>query len=85
MPPAAPRGFWGAHEGSGVPRVSLSPGSYSLSVRDLDESQGETVKHYKIRNLDSGGFYISPRNPFGSLRELVQHYTREGWDKGIMG
>ncbi|XP_062365297.1 tyrosine-protein kinase Lck isoform X2 [Cinclus cinclus] len=53
-----------------------SKGSYSLSVRDLDESQGETVKHYKIRNLDSGGFYISPRSPFGSLRELVQHYTR---------
>ncbi|NWR98510.1 LCK kinase, partial [Motacilla alba] len=53
-----------------------SKGSYSLSVRDLDESQGETVKHYKIRNLDNGGFYISPRTPFGSLRELVQHYTR---------
>lgn len=60
--------------------MSLSPGSYSLSVRDLDESQGETVKHYKIRNLDSGGFYISPRAPFGSLRELVQHYTRAGWE-----
>ncbi|XP_057896264.1 tyrosine-protein kinase Lck isoform X4 [Melospiza georgiana] len=53
-----------------------SKGSYSLSVRDLDESQGETVKHYKIRNLDNGGFYISPRAPFSSLRELVQHYTR---------
>ncbi|KFP72241.1 Proto-oncogene tyrosine-protein kinase LCK, partial [Acanthisitta chloris] len=51
-------------------------GSYSLSVRDLDETQGETVKHYKIRNLDNGGFYISPRVPFGSLRELVQHYMR---------
>ncbi|NWS16223.1 LCK kinase, partial [Pachyramphus minor] len=38
-----------------------SKGSYSLSVRDLDETQGETVKHYKIRNMDDGGFYISPR------------------------
>ncbi|XP_027762495.1 tyrosine-protein kinase Lck [Empidonax traillii] len=53
-----------------------SKGSYSLSVRDLDEAQGETVKHYKIRNMDNGGFYISPRIAFGSLRELVQHYTR---------
>ncbi|NWQ60748.1 LCK kinase, partial [Neopipo cinnamomea] len=53
-----------------------SKGSYSLSVRDLDETQGETVKHYKIRNMDNGGFYISPRIAFGSLRELVQHYTR---------
>ncbi|NXU43190.1 LCK kinase, partial [Drymodes brunneopygia] len=62
--------------------VAVPPGSYSLSVRDLDESQGETVKHYKIRNLDSGGFYISPRVPFGSLRELVQHYTTptQLWD-----
>ncbi|NXO22999.1 LCK kinase, partial [Cisticola juncidis] len=40
-----------------------SKGSYSLSVRDLDESQGETVKHYKIRNLDSGGDGLHPLLP----------------------
>ncbi|NWR56896.1 HCK kinase, partial [Bucorvus abyssinicus] len=51
-------------------------GCYSLSVRDRDgdNGQGGTVKHYKIRTLDSGGFYISPRNNFGTLQELVQHY-----------
>ncbi|KAI1231199.1 hypothetical protein IHE44_0008136 [Lamprotornis superbus] len=73
-------GLWGGTAGLWGPT-----GSYSLSVRDLDESQGETVKHYKIRNLDSGGFYISPRSPFGSLRELVQHYTRAGWEWGGNG
>uniref|UniRef100_H9GEL5 Tyrosine-protein kinase n=1 Tax=Anolis carolinensis TaxID=28377 RepID=H9GEL5_ANOCA len=49
--------------------------SYSLSVRDFDNiSKVDIVKHYKIRTLDSGGFYISPRNTFNSLQELVAHY-----------
>lgn len=49
-------------------------GCYSLSVRDGDDAQGGTVKHYKIRTLDSGGFYISPRSSFDTLQELVEHY-----------
>ncbi|XP_008491050.1 tyrosine-protein kinase Lck [Calypte anna] len=53
-----------------------SKGSYSLSVRDFDQNQGETVKHYKIRNMDRGGYYISPRVTFSSLHELVEYYTR---------
>lgn len=52
-------------------------GSFSLSVRDFDQNQGEVVKHYKIRNLDKGGFYISPRITFPGLQELVRHYTSE--------
>lgn len=52
-------------------------GSYSLSVRDYDPQHGDTVKHYKIRTLDSGGFYISPRSTFSSLQELVVHYKSE--------
>lgn len=53
-------------------------GSYSLSVRDLDPQVGDTVKHYKIRTLDNGGFYISPRITFGTLQELVSHYKKQG-------
>uniref|UniRef100_A0A674CKT1 Tyrosine-protein kinase n=1 Tax=Salmo trutta TaxID=8032 RepID=A0A674CKT1_SALTR len=49
-------------------------GSYSLSVRDSDSQSGDTVKHYKIRTLDNGGFYISPRITFTTLQELVSHY-----------
>ncbi|XP_018089463.1 HCK proto-oncogene, Src family tyrosine kinase L homeolog isoform X2 [Xenopus laevis] len=45
-------------------------GCFSLSVRD----SGDTVKHYKIRTLDDGGFFISTRIPFPSLPELVRHY-----------
>lgn len=53
------------------------PGSYSLSVRDYDPQHRDTVKHYKIRTLDSGGFYISPRSTFNTLQELVAHYKSE--------
>ncbi|KAF6094770.1 hypothetical protein HJG60_011867 [Phyllostomus discolor] len=38
-------------------------GSFSLSVRDFEQNQGEVVKYYKIRNLDKGGFYIPPSAP----------------------
>lgn len=48
-----------------------------MSVRDGDGLQGGSVKHYKIRTLDSGGFYISPRSSFNTLQELVEHYKGE--------
>ncbi|XP_018422046.1 PREDICTED: tyrosine-protein kinase Lck isoform X3 [Nanorana parkeri] len=66
----------GNQQGSFLIRESeTNPGSYSLSVRDLDQNHGEVVKHYKIRNMDDGGFYISPRITFKTIRELVQHYS----------
>ncbi|KAG8567287.1 hypothetical protein GDO81_013564 [Engystomops pustulosus] len=49
-------------------------GSYSLSVRDYNSQSGNMVKHYKIRSLDNGGFYVSPRKTFTSLQELVSYY-----------
>uniref|UniRef100_A0A672G5C8 Tyrosine-protein kinase n=1 Tax=Salarias fasciatus TaxID=181472 RepID=A0A672G5C8_SALFA len=51
-------------------------GSYSLSVKDNVSEQGDVVKHYKIRCLDKGGYYISPSNTFPSLQELVKYYCR---------
>ncbi|XP_012610441.2 tyrosine-protein kinase HCK isoform X1 [Microcebus murinus] len=51
-------------------------GSYSLSVRDYDLQQGDAVKHYKIRTLDNGGYYISPRMTFSTLQDLVAHYKK---------
>jgi len=45
---------------------------YSLSVRD-----GDTVKHYRIRQLDEGGFFIARRTTFRTLQELVEHYSRD--------
>ena len=48
------------------------PGQYSLSVRD-----GESVKHYRIRKVDTGGCYIAPRAMCSSLDDLVHHYQRD--------
>jgi len=45
---------------------------FSLSVRD-----GDTVKHYRIRQLDEGGFFIARRTTFRSLQELTDHYTSD--------
>ncbi|KAK5853028.1 hypothetical protein PBY51_006851 [Eleginops maclovinus] len=59
-----------------VRESETSKGSFSLSVRDHVPEQGDVVKHYKIRCLDKGGYYISPSNPFPTLQEMVQYYTR---------
>lgn len=45
---------------------------FSLSIRD-----GDTVKHYRIRQLDEGGFFIARRVTFLTLANLVEHYSQE--------
>uniref|UniRef100_A0A0N5AC59 Tyrosine-protein kinase n=1 Tax=Syphacia muris TaxID=451379 RepID=A0A0N5AC59_9BILA len=45
---------------------------FSLSVRD-----GDTIKHYRIRQLDQGGFYIARRKPFATLAEMIAYYAHE--------
>lgn len=55
-------------------RLLSSPGAYSLSIRDWEEAKGDNVKHYKIRKLDSGGYYITTRVQFDALQKLVKHY-----------
>ncbi|XP_077414599.1 tyrosine-protein kinase Lyn [Vanacampus margaritifer] len=51
-----------------------SKGSYSLSMRDIDIQATESVKHYKIRMLDNGGFYISPKISFPDISTMIKHY-----------
>ncbi|XP_062981592.1 tyrosine-protein kinase Blk [Elgaria multicarinata webbii] len=51
-----------------------SPDDFSLSIRD-NSSQGDVVKHYKIRSMDRGGYYICPRAVFPLLHDLVKHYS----------
>ncbi len=50
-------------------------GAYSLSIQDWDETKGDHVKHYKIRKLDNGGYYITTRAQFETLQQLVHHYS----------
>jgi len=49
-------------------------GSFSMSILDDSPDKGPNVKHYRIRKLDSGGFYITARAKFDSLKSLVDHY-----------
>ncbi|XP_052645274.1 proto-oncogene tyrosine-protein kinase Src isoform X5 [Harpia harpyja] len=59
------------------PSPSVLPaGAYCLSVSDFDNAKGLNVKHYKIRKLDSGGFYITSRTQFNSLQQLVAYYSK---------
>ncbi|XP_010287283.1 PREDICTED: tyrosine-protein kinase Lyn-like [Phaethon lepturus] len=52
-------------------------GSYSLSIRDYDPQHGDVIKHYKIRSLDNGGFYISPRITFPNINDMIKHYQKQ--------
>ncbi|XP_056289631.1 tyrosine-protein kinase yes-like [Pseudoliparis swirei] len=66
----------GNHQGTFLVRESeTTKGAFSLSIRDWDETKGDNVKHYKIRKLDSGGYYITTRAQFDTLQKLVKHYT----------
>ncbi|KAM9719601.1 tyrosine-protein kinase Lyn [Menidia menidia] len=54
-----------------------SKGSYSLSIRDVDAQGVDSVKHYRIRNLEKGGFYISPKISFTDIGSMLKHYHRK--------
>lgn len=43
---------------------------YIFTVRD-----GDTVKHYRIRQLDEGGFFIARRTTFRYTTDLKLKYT----------
>ncbi|XP_067383211.1 proto-oncogene tyrosine-protein kinase Src isoform X5 [Channa argus] len=59
-----------------VRESETTKGAYCLSVLDYDNTKGLNVKHYKIRKLDSGGFYITSRTQFSTLQQLVNHYRK---------
>ena len=50
----------------------ITSGDYSLSIRDT-----EMVRHYRIRRLDSRGFFVTPRVVFETIPELVQYYQMQ--------
>ncbi|XP_034017985.1 tyrosine-protein kinase SRK2 [Thalassophryne amazonica] len=46
-------------------------GELSLSVLDSGK-----VKHYKLKKLENGSYYVSRAKTFTTLKELVNHYSR---------
>ncbi len=45
----------------------------SVSIAVLDNGK---VKHYKIRKQDNGSYFVSRNHSFFTLKELVEHYSR---------
>lgn len=65
----------GNTQGSFMIRESeTTKGAFSLSIRDWDNVKGDHVKHYKIRKIDNGGYYITTRVQFDTVQEMVQYY-----------
>ncbi|OCT78143.1 tyrosine-protein kinase FRK [Xenopus laevis] len=68
-------------------RLLLQPGNItgSFLIRESESQKGEyaltvfdgiTVKHYRLRRLDDGGFYITAKSQFRSMNELVEYYGK---------
>lgn len=53
----------------------LLSGNFALSVLDQDERFERCAKHYKIRDLDSGGCYIHATKKSETLQALVASYS----------
>ena len=49
-----------------------TPGDFSLSIRDV-----ERVRHYRIRKLDNGGFFVTRRATFPNIQELITYYQQQ--------
>ena len=49
-----------------------TPDDFFLSIRDT-----EKVRHYKIRRLDVGGFFVTRRVTFETIPELIQYYEKQ--------
>lgn len=49
---------------------------YSLSIRDTDQKRGDHVKHYKIRTLENGGYFVATRSTFKTMAELIAFYSK---------
>jgi len=54
-----------------------NPDGFSLSVKDWEETRGYHVKHYKIKPLDNGGYFIATNQIFSTLQALVLAYSSE--------
>ena len=59
-----------AHGAYLIRKAETRAGEFSLSLRD-----GTKIKHYRIRTLDQGGYFIAQTTPFQTLPDLIQHYT----------
>ncbi|UYV77822.1 hypothetical protein LAZ67_15002435 [Cordylochernes scorpioides] len=59
-----------------IRKSEQNSGAYSLSIKDWEPgAKGDHVKHYRIKTLDNGGFFVTTRKTFLTLQELVVYYS----------
>ena len=57
------------------PRLFVVTGSFSLSINNAGANAGgEPIKHYVIHKDDDHCYYVTKRDKFKTLAELVNHY-----------
>ncbi|GAB1606277.1 tyrosine-protein kinase SRK2-like [Argonauta hians] len=50
--------------------------SLVLSIRDVEISSNRpAVRHYRLRSLDNGGYFITPRQVFNNVFDLINYYS----------
>ena len=60
-------------KGSFLVRISdRAANVHSLAVRDTDR-----VRHYRIRRLDTGGFFVTRRVTLDTIQDLVEYYKQQ--------
>ncbi|XP_050400801.2 tyrosine-protein kinase SRK2 [Patella vulgata] len=64
----------GLKKGTFLVRYATDRLSHVLSVRDEDDEGEPCNKHYRIKKMDNGGCYISPKRTFNSMMELIENY-----------
>lgn len=47
-------------------------GDYSLSVRDM-----ERVRHYRVKQMENGSYFVTRRIMFPNLKQLIEYYRSE--------
>lgn len=67
----------GNSHGTFLIREAHDKRSHVLSVRQDLDTGDPSVKHYRIKRLDNGGFYISPKKTFVDLFELIDYYKKD--------
>ena len=49
-----------------------TPGDYSLSIRDRDR-----VRHYRIKRLENGTFFVTRKITFETIQDLIHYYMQQ--------
>ena len=61
-------------EGSFLLRQCDNEPSWTLSVLCLDENNTRHVKHFSIYLKPDKGFYVTEKEIFATLKDLINHY-----------